>query len=749
MSDPGVAGQEEPTGAELLEREVARRRQAEEALRELGQKYTWAIRNLDKTSREIFAIRSIVNMPQLYVDDRLRIVGYSAEFMLLTTRIAELARDRVPIDEFFAEGDSARIRGHLQRIRELEGLPFDQGEPWELRYRGPGEGDRIGEDWIVYSREDRTHQHWSKVRRGDHYRFIHRAHLLDNRDCCLMTAAEYGGATEDLRLVYRVRTPARADEIQDLTAIISGTSGREAQLPDLTGYTICTGSNHNTLARIQKQGGDVVSHPEALEADTDYEVVIERTGGRIFRTLSNLATGERFHPVEFIDYYALYDQHNHVGFYTFCGGIEIFGIEIWTRPSRFGIERFRLPIDVEVSLREEALRERVFHLKYAKNDLLGQVLHSFFLEDVTRRRRDEEALRESEEKYRRLFEESSVARSTTTSGGRLLDVNGEFLKLLGLEREELERISADELWVDPQDRRRYLEVLVRQGFVRDYEVRFRKRDGTPMDCLITSTVHRDSAGGVFCIQGSIQDVTERKRIESQLKEAQRMEVIGRLASGVAHEVRNPLNAILAITEALFQELGDSPDYRPYLEHIRNQVDRLSTLMRDLLELGKPMQRNTFKPCSLREICTGALELWRQSSAHRARTVGLVSADGLDQGDALVLGNSSRLKQVVINLLENAAQHSPEGSEIMIAIGATPEGEAWVRVIDRGTGIAPEILPEVFRPFFTTRTRGSGLGLSIVKSIVETHGGCLQLVNNAPGSGLTVEVRLPLAEEDLS
>ena len=114
----------------------------------------------------------------------------------------------------------------------------------------------------------------------------------------------------------------------------------------------------------------------------------------------------------------------------------------------------------------------------------------------------------------------------------------------------------------------------------------------------------------------------------------------------------------------------------------------------------------------------------------------------------IFGNSAKLKQVFLNLLENASQHSPENSEILVEVEEQQNNTVIVKVVDRGTGLAPGILPEVFKPFFTTRTRGAGLGLSIVKSIVETHGGKIELLNNDPEPGLTATVSLPLAQEDV-
>ena len=732
---------------EELEEKVRTGERTNRALKDLQKQYADVLKNLDKTTREIYAIRSIVNMPQLYLDDDLNIVGYSNEFFLLTGKAIEYSQKRTNIKHLLSKSDFNKFRAHVQRIKELENLPFDQGREWELRYKGPDSSDVIGANWTVYHRAEKSKAQgrcrWEIVNEKGKFKFIHRPHTLDTLDCCLMSVPEYGGADEDLKLVYKVRTSSRKEEILDLTAMISGTSGREGTIPDITGYTVCTGSNYNSLGRIQKQGADVISHPEALDTDTEYVITVERTGGRVSRSLDNLTTGQKLPVLEFIDYNAMYDQQNHLGFYTYSGALEIFDVEIYTRRSLFNIEQFRIPINFEVGLLDENLEGRVYNLKYAKTEILGKVLHTLMLEDITRRKKDEEALRESEKKYRGLFEESSVARSTTSFDGRFIDVNSAMLNLFGVTAHEIVTMNAREFYVNPEDRDKYMEVLEKQGYVKDYEAKFRKKDGTPLDCLINSSIHLDKDGKFYCIQGSISDITERKRMEARLKESQKMEVIGRLASGVAHEVRNPLNAILAITEALFQDLGDNPEYKPYLDHIRLQVDRLSTLMRDLLELGKPLQKNTFVPVSIYEVCAGAIELWHQSSTFHSRSVRLFTPG--QHSNMKVIGDGLKLKQALINLLENAAQHSPEDREITVTL-EEETSKVWIKVKDQGTGIKPEIMSEVFKPFFTTRPRGAGLGLSIVKSIVETHGGDIHIYNNNPPPGLTVELYLPRSGE---
>jgi PAS domain S-box-containing protein len=236
---------------------------------------------------------------------------------------------------------------------------------------------------------------------------------------------------------------------------------------------------------------------------------------------------------------------------------------------------------------------------------------------------------------------------------------------------------------------------------------------------------------------------ERNVMETQLRQSEKMKVLGQLTAGVAHEVRNPLNAILAVTEALYQDIGDKSEYKPYFHYIRTQVDRLSELMEDLLELGKPIQSSRLHAESLPAICAAAVDLWEQASSTHPNKVRLELP--ADNKSLDVIADGQKLQQVLLNLLENAAEHSPGDSEILLTIPDSPEDNIKVRVTDRGTGIVPENLQRVFEPFFTTRKKGTGLGLSIVRHIIEAHGGSVAIWNNDPPPGCTVEVSLPVAQ----
>jgi signal transduction histidine kinase len=194
---------------------------------------------------------------------------------------------------------------------------------------------------------------------------------------------------------------------------------------------------------------------------------------------------------------------------------------------------------------------------------------------------------------------------------------------------------------------------------------------------------------------------------------------------------------------MVQDLGSNPDSAEYLGHIRSQVQRLATLMKDLLDLGKPIQTSSMRKETVGTICELGILLWKQSALKYGSDVAFEI--GKQDRNLTVIANADKLQQVIFNLLENAARHSPPNSRIGVRVGRGKGGRVRIRVTDRGSGIPTEYLGQVFDPFFTTMEGGIGLGLSIVKNIVEQHDGRITLVNNNPPPGCTAEIDLPEAD----
>lgn len=232
------------------------------------------------------------------------------------------------------------------------------------------------------------------------------------------------------------------------------------------------------------------------------------------------------------------------------------------------------------------------------------------------------------------------------------------------------------------------------------------------------------------------------RYRRTLMHDREMKILGQVASGVAHEVRNPLNAILAVSEAMIQDFADQPESAEYLNRIRNQVRHLSTLMNDLLELGKPIPPSTMRLLPLTDVCRSSIELWKQSHPNAVHKVHLVESKERSK----VVLNRAKFQQVFVNLLDNAAEHSPEGSEIRLTLHEPENGAVRLSILDHGPGVSRENIDKIFQPFFTTRKMGTGLGLSIVKHIVEKHGGSINAKNNGSPPGFCVEIKLPLAKD---
>jgi len=170
---------------------------------------------------------------------------------------------------------------------------------------------------------------------------------------------------------------------------------------------------------------------------------------------------------------------------------------------------------------------------------------------------------------------------------------------------------------------------------------------------------------------------------------------------------------------------------------------LAELVRDLLDMGKPIDPERMHRCSLPNAVSSALALWREGWRGAPVRVTYVQPEEADRLE--VVADSARLQQVFINLLDNAAQHTPPGSEVRVDLVEPSRGMLAVRISDEGAGMPAEVLRRIPEPFFTTRKGGTGLGLCIVQRVVKDHGGDVDFRNNTPLPGCTVEVRLPQAQ----
>jgi PAS domain S-box-containing protein len=237
----------------------------------------------------------------------------------------------------------------------------------------------------------------------------------------------------------------------------------------------------------------------------------------------------------------------------------------------------------------------------------------------------------------------------------------------------------------------------------------------------------------------VRDITKTARLQESLRRSETMAALGSVVGGVAHEVRNPLFGMSAVLDAFESRFGDQPEHRPYLPLLRQELRRMTRLMQDLLDYGKPA-RFDMAPREISEAVETALDLCRTLAGRQ----GISFALRLEAGLLPSVLDSQQLTQAIKNVIENAVQHSPAGGEVTLDAAAFPvEGSPWVRISvrDRGPGFHPVDLPHVTEPFFSRRNGGTGLGLSIVSRVVEGHGGRVRITNH-PEGGAVVHLEIP-------
>ena len=383
----------------------------------------------------------------------------------------------------------------------------------------------------------------------------------------------------------------------------------------------------------------------------------------------------------------------------------------------------------------------------------GMVVNS---RDVTDRSRAEEALRHSEAEYRGLVEHSPLGIYRATPEGRFLTVNPALIKMLGYERaEELANIDiSQDVYALPEDRSK----LLAQFGQRDeawMETQWKRKDGRLVTVRLISRVVRGPAGHMDYFEGLVEDVTEQRSLESQYRQAQKMDSIGRLAGGVAHDFNNILTAIVGYSDLLLEELSPDDPKRPEVVEIKAAGMRAAALTRQLLAFSRKQVIET-RVLDLNEIVQTLDNMLRRLIGEDV-TLELSLAPAL----GAVRADPGQIEQVILNFAVNARDAMPKGGRLTIETanveldeayarehaGASPGQYALLAVSDTGTGMDAETSSHIFEPFFTTKElgQGTGLGLATVYGIVKQSGGYVG-VYSEPGRGATFKVYLPRVAE---
>jgi PAS domain S-box-containing protein len=398
---------------------------------------------------------------------------------------------------------------------------------------------------------------------------------------------------------------------------------------------------------------------------------------------------------------------------------------------------------------------------YNESDVRQLTLLMDGLWKTIRRRQVQEALRDSEERFRSTFEQAAVGIAHVSPSGRWLRVNQRLCEIVGYTREELLQRRFHDV-THPDDRETDLATAGQMlaGEIQTYsqEKRYIRKDGTVIWIHPTVSLLREPSGKPKYFIVVVQDVTDRKRaeqekevLETQLRQAQKMEAIGQLAGGVAHDFNNLLQAISGYTHLTLADLESGHPACDNLNEVIKAAEIAASLVRQLLAVSR-RQPVRAEPLDLNEVIAGTLKMIGRLLGedvelvfHPRPVIKPVHADA---------GN---IEQIIMNLCVNARDAMPEGGRLCIETGMATFDAAGLRrnpyaregefvmfaVSDTGVGMSPEVRDRIFEPFYTTKElgKGTGLGLATVYGIVRQHNGFIH-VYSEPGMGSVFRVYLP-------
>jgi two-component system cell cycle sensor histidine kinase/response regulator CckA len=399
----------------------------------------------------------------------------------------------------------------------------------------------------------------------------------------------------------------------------------------------------------------------------------------------------------------------------------------------------------------------VFLTAYADEDTLhrarvtepfGYVLKPFderelrtVIEMALYKQATEQRLRASEEKYRGIFDNAVEGIYQSTPDGRFLTANRAMARMLGYATpEELiadVRNIENQLYVDQERRKEFRRLLDEHGVVKSFETEIYRKDGSKGWGSLSSRAVRDAQGKLLYYEGRAEEITERKRLEEQFRQAQKMEAIGQLAGGIAHDFNNLLTVINGYSAMLVERRRpEDPDTEPLVE-IRNAGERAAVLTRQLLAFSR-MQRLQVQVIDLNALVGELAKMLRRLIGEHI-VLSVVAEPLLEP----VRVDPGQFEQVLMNLAVNVEldAHSVERPP-----DARPGRYVRLSVSDTGHGVPDVIKTRIFEPFFTTKPlgEGTGLGLAVVHGIVRQSGGYID-VTSETGGGTTFSIYIPVAE----
>ena len=393
-------------------------------------------------------------------------------------------------------------------------------------------------------------------------------------------------------------------------------------------------------------------------------------------------------------------------------------------------------------------------------DAAGTVVgFSGLARDITERREQEEALRRSESEYRALFEHAPYGIYRSTPDGTLLAVNSALVTILGYESADqlLAASLPKDIYASAEERARLLEEHLDRDVIAEIEVEWRRRDGGPVLIRMNGRRIRDEDFDGF--EMFVEDLTHRRGLEVQLRQAQKMQAVGQLTGGIAHDFNNLLTIIAATADILAEDLSlQSEGARADIAELRAAADRGAEMVRKLLAFSRRGQLR-FAPTDLGSVVRETVTMLRRILPAHIEIIVDVPADA-----PVARADRGALEQILLNVATNARDAMPEGGTLRLEVstsaldagfcashgGGRPGVYTSIAVTDTGSGMDALTLERAFEPFFTTKPpgAGTGLGMAMIYGLVRQHEGFVTL-ESEPGNGTTLRIHIPASVQPIA
>ncbi|WP_424766512.1 PAS domain S-box protein [Paenibacillus sp. sgz302251] len=368
-------------------------------------------------------------------------------------------------------------------------------------------------------------------------------------------------------------------------------------------------------------------------------------------------------------------------------------------------------------------------------DTMGNNLHSY-----TTQLKDAAAELRSTKQYLESFvNHTSDAIHVADLAGRITQVNRAFEKMYGWSEDEIVGLRLDNVPPDYASSQQELETTVLNGgSVTDFETVRYTKSGALIDLSITISPIQDESGIIIAIATISRNITSRKQAEEMIRRSEKLSVVGQIAAGVAHEVRNPLTTLRGFVQLQKQSGKLSPDH---LDIMIGELDQINMIVSEFLIFAKP-QASSHQPIEVASTVNDVLLLLESEAKISNVQLILTAEENLPK----VIGEANQLKQVFVNIIKNGIEAMPGGGELNVALKREGDEAIVLRFTDQGGGIAAEDLLRLGEPFFTKKENGNGLGLMVSQQIIAGHRGTI-VFQSELGQGTFVEITLPTAADN--